>query len=441
MSVKLAQLQEAIRQRKAKVGIVGLGYVGLPLGMAFAEAGYQVTGLEVDATKVDHVNRGASYIHHIPSEAILKHTSTGKLRATLDFSEAAQLDCIIICVPTPLNASREPDLSYIVKAGENLQPHARSGQMYVLVSTTYPGTTEEVLKPILERDGLKAGTDFHLCFSPEREDPGNKRFNTQSIPKIVGGYTSACLEAVKLLFSSALKSVVPVSSLRVAELAKLHENIFRCVNIALVNEMKVLCDRMGIDVWEVISAAGTKPFGFMPFYPGPGLGGHCIPIDPFYLTWKARHFNFHTRFIELAGEINTQMPDYVVTRTMEALNKSSKSLRGSKILVLGVAYKKDVDDLRESPSLQVMQLLQDRGANIQYHDPFIPHLKPDHGSKLEMDSVGLETGQVSKYDVVMILTEHSGIDYDRVVAESQLVIDTRNATGNVRKHREKIVAA
>ncbi|HEY0095775.1 MAG TPA: nucleotide sugar dehydrogenase, partial [Archangium sp.] len=335
MRVMVSPLLERIRRREAKVGVVGLGYVGLPLGMAFAEAGFPVTGLDVDTRKVDSIGKGESYIKHIPSAPLKELTSAGKLKATTDFARAKEMDCIIICVPTPLTASREPDMSYIVKTGEALSPHVRPGQLFILESTTYPGTTDEVLKPLLEKSGLKAGVDFHLAFSPEREDPGNKNFNTKTIPKIVGGHTPACLEVAQALYSSALKETVAVSSTRVAELAKLLENIYRCVNIAMVNEMKMLCDRMGLDVWEVIQAASTKPFGFMPFYPGPGLGGHCIPIDPFYLTWKAREYGFHTRFIELAGEVNQQMPAYVVTRTMEALDKNKKTLNGARVLCLG----------------------------------------------------------------------------------------------------------
>ncbi|MFB1479865.1 nucleotide sugar dehydrogenase [Corallococcus sp. RDP092CA] len=434
-------MSESIRTKQAKIGILGLGYVGLPLGMAFAEAGFQVTGLEIDTAKVEQLNRGHSYIRHIPSEELAPLMSSGRLTATVDSSVCPALDCMIICVPTPLNASREPDLSYVIQAGEMLSPHVRPGQLYVLVSTTYPGTTEEVLMPILERGGLKAGVDFHLAFSPEREDPGNKDFNTRTIPKLVGGHTSRCLEVAQQLFSSVLKNVIPVSSMKVAEMAKLHENIFRAVNIGMVNELKILCERMGIDVWEVINAASTKPFGFMPFYPGPGLGGHCIPIDPFYLTWKARQYSFNTRFIELAGEINSQMPSYTVARTMEALNHRSKSLKGARLLVLGVAYKKDVDDLRESPSLQVLQLLAQKGARLEYHDPYIDRLQPGHGFTLDMASVPLEYDQLGEYDAVLILTDHSSVNYERVVSEAQLVVDTRNATRGIRRGRESIVQA
>jgi UDP-N-acetyl-D-glucosamine dehydrogenase len=441
MRVMVSPLLERIRRREAKVGVVGMGYVGLPLGMAFADAGFPVTGLDVDTRKVESIGRGESYIKHIPSAPLKELTSKGKLKATTDFAKAREMDCIIICVPTPLTASREPDMSYIVKTGEALSPHVRPGQLFILESTTYPGTTDEVLKPLLERSGLKAGVDFHLAFSPEREDPGNKNFNTKTIPKIVGGYTPACLEVAQALYGSALKETVPVSSTRVAELAKLLENIYRCVNIAMVNEMKMLCDRMNIDVWEVINAAATKPFGFQPFYPGPGLGGHCIPIDPFYLTWKAREYEFHTKFIELAGEVNTQMPYYVVTRTMEALNKNKKTLNGAKVLCIGAAYKKDIDDMRESPSLRIISLLKEKGAQVDYHDPYVPRLEEGHGFHYSMKSVPLHPETICDYDAVVILTDHSNIDYNMVVKQSQCVVDTRNACKNVGPGREKVTKA
>jgi len=434
-------LLELIQRREAKVGVVGMGYVGLPLAMAFAEAGFDVTGLDVDPRKVESLARGQSYIRHIPSEPLERLVGSGKLSATTDYSKAASLDCLVICVPTPLTQAREPDMSFITSTGEALSPHVRPGQLYVLESTTYPGTTEEVLRPLLEKGGMKAGEDFHLAYSPEREDPGNARFNTRTIPKIVGGLTPRCLEAAQSLYASALKDTVPVTSTRVAELAKLLENIFRCVNIALVNELKMLCDRMELDVWEVIQAASTKPFGFMPFFPGPGLGGHCIPIDPFYLTWKARELEFHTRFIELAGEVNTAMPYYVVQRTMEALNAQKKTLNGARLLVMGAAYKKDVDDVRESPSLRIMTLLQERGAAVDYHDPYVSHLPKGHGLKHEMDSVELTPERIQGYDGVLILTDHSGIDYEKLVEAARLVVDTRNATSKVRIGRDKITKA
>jgi UDP-N-acetyl-D-glucosamine dehydrogenase len=435
------RLLDRISNREAAVGVVGLGYVGLPLAITFAQAGFSVLGLEVDRRKIASIESGESYINDIASEPLAKLSASGRLKATSDFSRTAELDCIIICVPTPLTSAREPDMSFIVQTGESLAPHMKRGQLFVLESTSYPGTTDEVLRPILERNGLKAGADFHLAYSPEREDPGNKRFNTKTIPKIVGGYTPRCLEVAQALYGAALNETVAVSSTRVAELTKLLENIFRCVNIALVNELKMLCDRMNIDVWEVIQAASTKPFGFMPFLPGPGLGGHCIPIDPFYLTWKAREFEFQTKFIELAGEVNAQMPHYVVHRTMEALNDQHKSLNGSRLLVLGAAYKKDVDDVRESPSLRVISLLKQRGALVEYHDPYVPRLEKEHRFEYEMESVPISPERISKYDAVLILTDHSSIDYGMIVANAIQVVDTRNATRNISRGREKIVKA
>jgi UDP-N-acetyl-D-glucosamine dehydrogenase len=437
----VGELFERIQKREAKVGVVGLGYVGLPLGMAFAEAGFAVLGLDVEEAKVAKVNAGESYIKHIPS-APLKHlVERHKLCATTDFSRVEDLDCVLICVPTPLTRAREPDMSYIVRAGEALAPHVRPAQLYVLESTTYPGTTEEVLKPLLERGGLEAGRDFHLAFSPEREDPGNPNFSTKDIPKVVGGHSPACLEVAQALYGAALARIVPVSNTQVAELSKLLENIFRCVNIALVNELKMLCDRMHLDVWEVIGAASTKPFGFMPFFPGPGLGGHCIPIDPFYLSWKARHFEFQTRFIELAGEVNTGMPYYVVQRTMEGLNAKKKPIAGSRLLVLGAAYKKDVDDMRESPSLRIMELLMEKGASVDYHDPYVPRLTGGHGAAMALRSVPLTEDAVQGYDAVVISTDHSSVDYEWLVRHARLVVDTRNATRAVKRGREKIVKA
>ncbi len=432
---------ERIARREARVGVVGLGYVGLPLCMTFAEKGFPVLGLDISPEKVEAINRGESYIHHISSQALRQLVLSGKLSASADFGRAAELDCVMICVPTPLTAAREPDMSFITATAESLVPHMRPGQLFVLESTTYPGTTDEVLRPILERSGLVAGIDFHLAFSPEREDPGNEVHRTRDIPKIVGGYTRQCMEVARTLYDAAMAKTVPVSSTQVAEMTKLLENVFRCVNIALVNELKMLCDRMHIDVWEVIQAASTKPFGFMPFYPGPGLGGHCIPIDPFYLTWRARHFEFQTKFIELAGDVNTHMPYYVVQRTMEALNKHHKSLNGAKLLVLGAAYKQDVDDMRESPALRVISLLKERMAEVDYHDPYVPELQPGHGFPHTMRSVPLSAEVLASYDAVLILTNHSNIDYLQVVEHAQLVIDTRNATRRVTAQREKITRA
>jgi len=441
MRVMVSPLLDKVQRREAKVGVVGLGYVGLPLGMAFAEAGYGVTGLDIDTRKIAKIEKGESYIKHIPSAPLAKLTQEGRFSATTDFAKVKELDCLIICVPTPLTAAREPDMSFIIQTAEALAPHVRPGQLFVLESTTYPGTTNEVLRPILERGGLRAGVDFHLAFSPEREDPGNKSFNTKTIPKIVGGHTPACLEVAQALYGSALKNTVAVSSTQVAEMAKLLENIFRCVNIALVNELKMLCDRMNLDVWEVIDAAATKPFGFMKFTPGPGLGGHCIPIDPFYLTWKAREFEFQTKFIELAGEVNTAMPHYVLQRTMEGLNRHRKSLNGSRVLVLGAAYKKDVDDMRESPSLRIITLLKEQGAEVEYHDPFVPKIEKGHGFNFEMSSVSIEGDRISQYDAVLVATDQTGLDYGRIVEKARLVIDTRNVTQGMAQHKDKILKA
>ncbi|HWV39701.1 MAG TPA: nucleotide sugar dehydrogenase [Vulgatibacter sp.] len=429
-----------IATREANVGVIGLGYVGLPLGMAFAAGGFATVGLDVDGRKVEAIARGDSYIRHIDRREIARLAESGKLAASTDFSRASACDALILCVPTPLRPTRDPDLSAVEAAGRAIAPHLREGQLVVLESTTFPGTTDEVLRPILESGGLRAGEDFHLAFSPEREDPANGKFTTRAIPKLVGGYTPACLQAAVALYGSVIERVVPVSSMRVAELAKLLENVFRCVNIALVNEMKMLCDRMGLDVWEVIDAAATKPFGYMPFYPGPGLGGHCIPVDPFYLTWKAREFEFTTRFIELAGEINTSMPYYVVQRSIEALNASGRGVKGARILALGAAYKKDVDDLRESPALRIMELLEEKGARVDYHDPYVPEAASHRRPGRIWRSVPLGEA-VAAADAVIVLTDHGCIDYQEVVEKARLVIDTRNATRDVRRGREKIVKA
>src|SRR5471032_2559453 len=359
-----------------KIAIVGLGYVGLPLSLQFARSGVDVLGLDIDAAKVDAINQGRSYIKHIESSAIAEHAKSGRLAASTDFSRVKETEAIIICVPTPLNKNREPDISYIIETGKAIAPHLQKGSLVVLESTKYPGTTDEDLRAVLEAGSkLKAGTDFHLAFSPEREDPGNAQSKVEIIPKVIGGYTPACLERAKAVYGKAIKTLVPVSSCRAAEATKLLENIFRSVNIALVNELKVVYSAMDIDVWEVIHAAKTKPFGFMAFYPGPGLGGHCIPIEPFYLTWKAREFGQHTRFIELAGEINTAMPEYVVHRVTDALNEQAKAVKGSRVLILGLAYKKNIDDLRESPSIRLIELFKEKGASVCYHDPYCPKMK------------------------------------------------------------------
>ena len=435
-------LKRRLASEQAVVGVIGLGYVGLPLGLTMAEAGKRVVGLDVDGSKVEKLGAGQSYIRHIEAERIVK--ARGRFRASTDFSELGSCDAIIVCVPTPLSEGREPDLSYVAATAQTIAKHLRANQLVVLESTTYPGTTEEVVQPILEATGLRVGKDFHLAFSPEREDPGNARYSTKTIPKLVGGVSPQCGEVAAALYRSFLESVVVVSDARVAEAAKLLENIYRSINIALVNELKMLFERMGIDVWEVIEAAASKPFGFTPFYPGPGLGGHCIPIDPFYLTWKARHYDFSTRFIELAGEVNTGMPYWVVDKVVEALGEEGKALKGAKVLVLGVAYKKDVDDLRESPSLKVIEILESRGAEVSYNDPYVGSLrarKLRHYETFELDSVELGEAALREADCVLIATDHGAYDYEWIVRHARRVVDTRNATKNVRNGREKITKA
>ncbi|MEK7867409.1 MAG: nucleotide sugar dehydrogenase [Planctomycetota bacterium] len=435
------ELRDRIDRCEAKVGIIGMGYVGLPLARTFWAKGFGVTGFDIDASKVEKLSAGTSYILHVPSEKVAEMRKTGRFSATADFARLAEMDAVLICVPTPLTPSREPDLSYIVKTGESIAPHLRAGQLVVLESTTYPGTTEEVLRPILERGGLCAGKDFWLAFSPEREDPGNPNFSTDRIPKVVGGHDETSSALARALYGKVVVRVVPVSSCGAAEATKLLENIYRCVNIAMVNELKMLFDRMGLDVWEIIEAASTKPFGYQPFFPGPGLGGHCIPIDPFYLTWKAREYEFPTRFIELAGEINTGMPRYVIARVMDALNDRGKALRGSRVLVLGIAYKKDVDDPRESPAFELIELLQEKGATVSYHDPYIPRVPKLRHYALSMSSIELTDEALSSHDMVLIATDHTKVDYARVVRHSRLVVDTRNATKSVTEGRDKIVKA
>lgn len=447
-----------------KIAIIGLGYVGLPLSLQFARSGVCVLGLDVDPVKVDAINRGRSYIKHIESKEIAElvrrtaneqgreagdgsrkseaggtpHTdplttgspATGRFEASADFSRIKEVDSIIICVPTPLTKHREPDISFIVETGRTLAPHLQRGQLVVLESTTYPGTTDEDLRRVLEEgSGMKAGDDFHLAFSPEREDPGNPNSKVGVIPKVVGGYTPDCLERAKALYSQAIETIVPVSSCRAAEATKLLENIFRSVNIALVNELKVVYKAMGIDVWEVINAAKTKPFGYMAFYPGPGLGGHCIPIDPFYLTWKAREYNQHTRFIELAGEINTRMPEYVIHRIGEALNSQKKAINGSRVLIVGLAYKANVDDDRESPSYHLLELLKELGADVAYFDPHVPVIRPsrEHGHWAGTESVPWTEESLAGFDAAVVATAHEAIAYDELLKWSNLVIDTRNA--------------
>ncbi len=435
------ELLNKIESKQAKIGIVGLGYVGLPLLMEFVEQEFSTIGFDIDEKKVIQLNNGKSYIKHIADERIAKVVESHLFEATTDFSRIKEVDCILICVPTPLTRYREPDLSYIEGTSETLSKHIRKGQLIVLESSTYPGTTEEVMKPILEKSGLKGDVDFWVGFSPEREDPNNPNFNTRTIPKVVGANTEEARQLVSTLYDQVIVQTVPVSSSQAAEATKLLENIFRSVNIALVNEMKTILDRMGIDIWEVIEAAKTKPFGFMPFYPGPGLGGHCIPIDPFYLTWKAREFEMNTRFIELAGEVNTSMPYWVIRKVMDALNDRSKSLNGSKILILGAAYKKDIDDPRESPSFKLMEILIEKGALVDYNDPFIPELPHMRMYDIQRRSVELSAENLEKYDCVLVSTDHSVYDFDFIVKHAKLVVDTRNATVNVSSGREKIVKA
>jgi UDP-N-acetyl-D-glucosamine dehydrogenase len=433
------QLLEKINSGKAKIGVVGLGYVGLPLLMEFVEQGFTTIGFDIDDKKVLTLNKGQSYIKHIADERVKKVVDSKIFEATSDFSRIKEVDCILICVPTPLTRHREPDISFITSTSETLAKHIRAGQLIVLESSTYPGTTEEVMKPILEKSGLQGDKDFWVAFSPEREDPNNPNFNTRTIPKVVGANTDEARQLVSALYNKVIVQTVAVSSSQAAEATKLLENIFRSVNIALVNEMKMILDRMGIDVWEVINAAKTKPFGYMPFYPGPGLGGHCIPIDPFYLTWKAREYELNTRFIELAGEINTHMPHYVVQKVGEGLNQHGKSLKGSKILVLGAAYKKDIDDPRESPSFKLMELLLERGCDVDYNDPYVPQLPHMRMYDIQRKSVELTAENLSQYDCVLISTDHSVYDWDFIVKNSRLVVDTRNATADVNEWREKIV--
>ncbi len=446
------ELLTKIKNNKARVGVIGLGYVGLPLVIEFCRAGFNVTGFDVDPKKIDLLKKGKSYIKHIPLETIAaireKGTRAGQpaslsaFQPTSEFSQLSKMDCIIVCVPTPLNKNREPDMSYVFNTGRTIARYLRKGQLVVLESTTYPGTTDDDLKRILEEKGLKAGKDFYLAFSPEREDPNNKDFSTSTIPKVVGGYSAQCLKAAKALYDRIVTRTVPVSSPRVAEAAKLLENIYRSVNIAMVNEMKMLFDKMDIDIWEVIEAAKTKPFGFQAFYPGPGLGGHCIPIDPFYLTWKAREYDFSTRFIELAGEINTSMPYYVIQKTIEALNKKGKSINKAKILILGVAYKKDIDDQRESPSLRIMQLLKEKGSKVEYNDPLVPVCRGHrHYPDIDMRSKKLTSAELKKADIVLLLTDHSAYDYPFIARYAACIIDTRNAFHKAGIANKKIIKA
>jgi UDP-N-acetyl-D-glucosamine dehydrogenase len=420
-------LKRRISDRTAKVGVIGLGYVGLPLAVEFARAGFDVIGMDVQARKVDQLNAGRSYVKDVADSTIAPLIESGKLRGTTDFSIIAELDTVDICVPTPLRKTKDPDMSFVVSATEQIASYVHPGLLVMLESTTYPGTTDELLLPKLQESGLQVGEDFFLCFSPERVDPGNPKFHTSNIPKVVGGITAQCTELGALFYGQALETVVPVSSTRVAEMVKLLENTFRMINIGLVNEMALMCNRMGINVWEVIDAAGTKPFGFMPFYPGPGLGGHCIPIDPFYLSWKSKEAGIEARFIELAGYINGQMPEHVVGRIQDALNNAAKPVRGSRVHVLGVAYKRDIDDVRESPALDIIHLLRRMGAVVSYSDPYVP--------SVALDGVELHSGEllngVKEADCVVVLTDHSGVDYTALVRHARLIFDTRNALKNI----------
>lgn len=427
------ELLVKLANRQAVIGIVGLGYVGLPLVFRYSEVGYKVVGFDIDDTKVEMLNKGQSYIGHI-SDEVISRIRDNSFEATSDFTKAVNVDALLICVPTPLNKYREPDLSYVINTTEALLPNLRAGQVLSLESTTYPGTTEEEILPLMEADGLKVGVDIFLVYSPEREDPGNPNFSTQTIPKVCGGHTSDCQEVGIALYDQVVDQVVPVSSTRTAELVKLLENIHRAVNIGLVNEMKIIADRMNIDIHEVIRTAATKPFGFVPYYPGPGLGGHCIPIDPFYLTWKAREYGLHTRFIELAGEVNSCMPDYVITKVTAGLNDRKKSIKGSNILVLGLAYKKNIDDSRESPAVVLMEKLREQGANVSYSDPFIPVFPKMREHSFNIESVSITHENLVEADCVLIATDHDDFDYNLIRESSQLIIDTRGCYSEPAKH-------
>jgi UDP-N-acetyl-D-glucosamine dehydrogenase len=437
---RLEELRDRIESREARIGVIGLGYVGLPLALEFSKAGFEVVGFDIDAEKVASVQEGRSYIEDVPGEELAEARSSGKLGASTDFAGLAGLDVINICVPTPLTRTKDPDVSHMAKALEEIRRRLRSGQLVILGSTTYPGTTDEMLLPRLETDELKVGRDFFLAYSPEREDPGNKKFGAGNTPKVVGGITGACLETASALYNSITRAV-PVSSTRAAELTKLLENTYRAVNIALVNEIKILAHKMGIDLFEVINAAATKPFGYKPFYPGPGLGGHCIPIDPFYLAWKAKEYDFSARFIHLAGEINVAMPYYVVEKTADALNQHRKSLNGSRILVLGIAYKKDIDDDRESPGYAIMDMLMKKGAEVCYNDPWVPTLKPTRKYDFKLQSEALTPAFLEQQDAAIIVTDHSDYDIAQIVEHSKIIVDTRNATAGITTGKEKVVMA
>ena len=444
MSKDINQIKAAFENKSAKIGVIGLGYVGLPLIMTFIDKNFQVYGFDIDETKINALINGESYIKHIASRNIIKYIVNEQFKPTSDFSKISLVDAVLICVPTPLNKNREPDLSYIVSTGELIAPYLQTNQLIVLESTTYPGTSTEVLKPILEKNGLRSGKDLFLAYSPEREDPGNPKFGTASIPKIVGGDGDNARELACAIYNQIVVNTVPVSSMEVAEAVKLTENIFRAVNIAMINELKIIYDKMGIDIWEVIEAAKSKPFGYMPFYPGPGLGGHCIPIDPFYLAYRAKQFGQKTKFIELAGKINTQMPNYVIEVLESSLQaKFDKEIKGAKILIMGLAYKKNVDDTRESPAFVLLELLKARGATVAYFDPFVPSIPEtrEHAAHAGQKSIDWSAEELAKYDAALICTDHDGINYEELVAKSKLVIDTRNATASINNKLGKIIKA
>jgi len=440
MTAECSALLSAIRQKTAKVGVIGLGYVGLPLGNLFHQKGFEVFGFDIDQRKVDSLRAGRSYIGHIPGERVAELMRDGRFIPTTDFSKIREVDTVSICVPTPLDDYREPDLSYIESTGHSIAPHLRKGQLVVLESTTYPGTTKEVLQPILEAgSGLRAGENFFLAYSPEREDPGNPSFSTSTIPKVVGGMNAESLTVAAALYESAAAKVVPVSSMEVAEACKILENTYRAVNIALVNEMKVLFDRMKLSIWEVIEAAKTKPFGFQAFYPGPGLGGHCIPIDPFYLTWLARRYGLNTRFIELAGEVNARMPGYVVDQVMRGLNRAGRAVHGSKIAIIGIAYKKDVDDPRESPAFEIIEELLHLGAELSYHDPHIPVMPRMRKHDIKLLSQPLTPQYLAAQDCVLIVTDHTAVDWNAIFKHARLIVDPRNALGPIPGNHEHVI--
>ena len=434
MKTLIYELSGKIQTRKAKIGIIGMGYVGIPLGLEFEKAGFTIIGFDKDKKRVDDINNGKQVMKHISSNLMSEFIKSNRATATTDFTKIQEADCLILCVPTPLDEHEQPDMSYVESATNEISKNISKGQLIVLESTTYPGTTREIVMPLLEQSNLKAGKDFFLAYSPEREDPGNKEFSVSKIPKVIGGYTNNCLQMTCELYDTIVSETVKVSSMETAESTKLMENIFRAVNIAMVNELKLVFDRMGVNIWEVIDAAKTKPFGFMPFYPGPGMGGHCIPIDPFYLSWKAKEFNTEAKFIELAGEINRKMTENIAHRVGKALNDDKKSIRESKILIIGLAYKKDIDDIRESPAIKIMDLLKYKGAKIDYHDPFVNEFR-------NLRSIDLTTKNIQKYDLLIITTDHSEIDYEMIGKHASLVVDTRNIMSSVKKPKSRIVMA